>query len=41
MYAIIKSGSSQYQVSPNTVIEVNRLDLETGGKFETDQVLLM
>ena len=40
MYAIIKSGSRQYQVKPETVIEVNRLKLEQGADFETDQVLL-
>ncbi len=41
MYAIIKSGSSQYQVQPETVIEVNRLALEQGAGFETDRVLLV
>ena len=40
MYAIIKSGSRQYQVQPESVIEVNRLALEEGAAFETDQVLL-
>ncbi len=40
MYAIIKSGSRQYQVRPESVIEVNRLALEEGAAFETDEVLL-
>lgn len=40
MYAIIKSGSRQYQVQPDSVIEVNRLALEEGAAFETDEVLL-
>jgi len=40
MYAIIKSGSRQYQVKPEMEIQVNRLDLEEGASFETDQVLL-
>ena len=40
MYAIIKSGSRQYRVAPETVIEVNRLHLEEGAAFETEQVLL-
>jgi len=40
MYAIIKSGSRQYQVRPADVIEVNRLNIDEGGNFETDQVLL-
>ena len=41
MYAIIKSSGRQYQVEPNTVIEVNRLALEQGAGFETDHVLLV
>ena len=41
MFAIIKSGSRQYQVRPETIIEVNRLPLEEGASFETDQVLLV
>jgi large subunit ribosomal protein L21 len=41
MYAIIKSGSRQYQVKPESVIEVNRLPLDEGAAFETDQVLLL
>ncbi|MEE8436277.1 MAG: 50S ribosomal protein L21 [bacterium] len=41
MYAIIKSGSRQYQVRPESIIEVNRLPLEEGASFETDQVLLV
>lgn len=40
MQAIIKSGSRQYQVQPETIIEVNRLPLEEGAAFETDQVLM-
>jgi len=41
MYAIIKSGARQYKVQPESVIAVNRLDLEEGAAFETDQVLLV
>ena len=41
MYAIIKSGSRQYQVQAESVIEVNRLALEQGASFETDHVLLV
>ena len=41
MYAIIKSGSRQYRVRPESIIEVNRLHLEEGAAFETDQVLLV
>jgi large subunit ribosomal protein L21 len=41
MYAIIRSGSRQYQVQPETIIAVNHLALEQGAAFETDQVLLL
>jgi large subunit ribosomal protein L21 len=41
MYAIIKTGGRQYQVQPESVISVNRLALEQGAAFETDQVLLL
>jgi large subunit ribosomal protein L21 len=41
MYAIIKTGGHQFQVQPETVISVNRLKLEQGAAFETDQVLLL
>lgn len=40
MYAIIESGSRQYQVQPESVIEVNRLPLAEGAAYETDKVLL-
>ena len=41
MYAIIKSGSRQYQVEPATIIEVNRLALEPGAEFVTEDILLV
>lgn len=41
MYAIIESGSRQYRVEPESVIEVNRLHLEKGAPFESDRVLLV
>jgi len=41
MYAIIKSGSRQYQVRPEAVIEVNHLNLEPGAEFVTEDVLLV
>lgn len=40
MFAIIRSGSTQLEVKPNQVIRVDRLPLEPGAAFETDQVLL-
>ena len=41
MYAIIKSGSRQYQVQPDSVIEVNRLPLEPGADFVSEEILLV
>jgi len=41
VYAIIKSGSRQYQVQPEAIIAVNHLELEQGAAFETDRVLLL
>lgn len=41
MFAIIESGSRQYRVAPQSVLEVDRLALEQGGAFETDRVLLL
>jgi len=41
MYAIIVAGGRQYKVQPEMVISVNRLALEPGAAFETDQVLLV
>jgi large subunit ribosomal protein L21 len=41
VYAIIEAGGRQYKVAPQTVISVNRLDLEPGASFVTDKVLLV
>ena len=41
MYAIIKSGSRQYEVRPQGTISVFRLNLEAGAEFETEQVLFL
>jgi large subunit ribosomal protein L21 len=38
-YAIIKSGSKQYRVSPGDVIDVELLEGEKGGKIELKEVL--
>ncbi len=40
-YALIEAGGCQYAVSPQVIIEVNRLELDVGAKFETDKVLLV
>ncbi|MDH4120721.1 MAG: 50S ribosomal protein L21 [Deltaproteobacteria bacterium] len=41
MYAIIECGNHQFKVEPDTLIEVNRLDLEEGAQYLTDKVLLV
>ena len=41
MYAIIEQGSHQYQVRPDTTIDVFRLNLEPGADFTSDKVLLV
>lgn len=41
MFAIIESGNHQFKVQPESVIEVNHLDLDEGAAFETDRVLLL
>jgi large subunit ribosomal protein L21 len=41
MFAIIRSGARQYKAEPNRVIEVNRLPLEKGAEFTSDQVLFV
>ena len=41
MFAIIVSGSRQYRVEPNSLIEVNRLSLDKGADFASEQVLLV
>src|SRR5438093_5176389 len=38
-YAIIKTGGKQYRVSEGDVIEVEKLDLETGGETKFSEVL--
>lgn len=39
-YAIIKTGSKQYQVSVGDVIDVELLEAEKGGTIEFNEVLL-
>jgi large subunit ribosomal protein L21 len=41
MFAIIQSGARQYRAEPNRVIEVNRLPLEKGAEFTSEQVLFV
>ena len=41
MFAIVKSGSSQYQVSENTTIEVDKINAKEGDKITLEDVLLI
>ena len=40
-YAIIESGGKQYRAVEGATIEVDRLSLQTGKKFDLERVLLM
>jgi large subunit ribosomal protein L21 len=40
-YAIIRSGSKQYQVSPGDVIDVELLEGEKGDKIQFDEILFL
>ena len=41
IYAIIETGSKQYQVSPGQVIDVELLEVEEGKQVEIERVLLI
>lgn len=41
MYAVIRTGSKQYRVSPGDVITVEKLDIEEGGECQFDDVVLL
>ncbi len=41
MYAVIKSGGKQHRVKEGDMLKVEKLDLETGSKFNFDEVLLV
>ena len=40
MYAIVKLGAAQYQVSEGEVVNVHRMDYEVGKSINLDQVVL-
>jgi large subunit ribosomal protein L21 len=40
MYAVIRTGSKQYRVSPGDVITIEKLDLEEGKKCTFEDVVL-
>ena len=41
IYAIIELGGKQYKVSPKQTLEVERLDVPEGDRFELDKVLFI
>lgn len=41
MYAVIRTGSKQYRVSPGESIDVEKLPFEVGEQIELDEVLLV
>ena len=40
-YAVIKTGGKQYRVAEGDVIEVEKLDVESGAEAKFDEVLLV
>lgn len=41
MYAVLESGGKQYRVAAGDTLEVDRLEVEAGGPFTFDRVLLV
>lgn len=41
MYAVIRSGGKQYRVAKDDVLELERLDGESGDKIKLDEVLMI
>ena len=41
MYAVIRTGSKQYRVSPGDVITVEKLDVAEGKEYNFDDVVLV
>lgn len=41
MYAVIKSGGKQHRVHEGDLLQVEKLDLETGATLDFDEVLLV
>ena len=41
MYAVIRSGGKQYRVAKDDVLELERLDGETGDKIKLNEVLMI
>ncbi len=41
MYAVIRSGGKQYRVAKDDVLELERLDGESGDKIKLNEVLMI
>lgn len=41
MYAVFKTGGKQYKAAPGDVIQVEKLDAESGASVELDEVLMV
>jgi large subunit ribosomal protein L21 len=41
MYAVLETGSKQYRVTAGDVIEIERVDAESGKQFTFDRVLMV
>ncbi len=41
MFAIIRQGNKQYRVTEGDTLQLDRMNLESGASFETDQVLAL
>ena len=41
MYAVIETGGKQYRVAPGDTLDVERLEVEAGGTYTFDRVLLV
>lgn len=39
MYAIIKTGGKQYRVSPEEVLEIEKINVEPGNTYDFNEVL--
>jgi large subunit ribosomal protein L21 len=41
MYGVVELSGHQYKVAPGDIIDVQKLDIEAGADYETDQVLFV
>lgn len=41
MFAIIETGGKQYKITPNTILDIEKLDSQKGDKVTFDKVLLL